>query len=356
MKQIQHITILALSITIFSSCTKEIDFDGKLLAPKLIVNSICMLDSAISAEVSESRPVPGYVTNFRMVKNATVKLFVDGIETEMLVYDSLKQSSQNNFSIPQSILYTGKTIAEKEKKYRIEVSESNYPTIVSGEMKMGGKIPIETIDTTINFLLNNDSGVRQKVKAVMRFTDPGNEKNYYRLLVSCRVGRNQSYINENTDTVKLVQVMDYIYNYSGIESDDPVFSSNENADEVLFGTTNSEYTIFTDEIFNGKSYDLKFNLKDDITYYFQDMNTDRLDFYVITIELQTLTQDVYYYLKSLNLSHANSGGLFMEPVQVYNNIKNGLGIFGGCSSSLYYIKKGNYPVDGVKYYYGSASY
>jgi hypothetical protein len=150
--------------------------------------------------------------------------------------------------------------------------------------------------------------------------------------------------------------MDYFYSNRNIESDDPVFASNENADEMLFGSSNSGYTLFTDDIFNGKTYDLKFNLNDDITYYFQEMNTNHLGFYVITVELQSLSQDVYYYMKSLSLSNANSGGLFMEPVPIYNNIDNGLGIFGGCSATQYTIARGRFPVEGVKYYYGSASY
>jgi hypothetical protein len=355
MKPIQLLSIILFSFLLFLSCSQEIVFNGKLLEPKLVVNSICMLDSVISVEVSESKPIPGYETDYKLITDATVKLFVDGKETESLAYDSLNNSSQSIWGVPQSAYYRGKTVIQEGHQYKIEVGEPSFTTLASGEMKMPGKIPIEKVDTTITLYHSEFSSVRQRYQATIRFTDPSNEKNYYRLNVTYRFGRDQSYVDDNGDSVKLVQVMDYIYNYGGIDSDDPVFASNSNADDMLFGSNNSGYTLFTDEIFNGKRYDLRFYLSDGMAYYLQSMNTDRLDFYAINIELQSIDQETYYYLKSLSLMNTGDGGLFTEPVQIYNNIENGLGIFGGCSSSLYSIKKGMYPIEGVEYFYGSVS-
>jgi hypothetical protein len=86
------------------------------------------------------------------------------------------------------------------------------------------------------------------------------------------------------------------------------------------------------------------------------LDTTRGDFYILKFELQTLTKDTYYYIKSLGASEWSNDGLFSEPVQVYNNIDNGLGIFGGCSSSTDSLQEGKYPRPDVEYYYGSVSF
>lgn len=193
----------------------------------------------------------------------------------------------------------------------------------------------------------------------MKFADPADEVNFYRLVINYRIGKNQWYRNTDGDTIKLVQVMDYIYSNSAIASDDPVFSTNENADEMLLGSTNqSGLTIFSDALLNGKAYNLTFYLNENIFYYFREkgMDTTRGDFYRVTIELQSLTKDTYYYFKSLGSFNWISQGFLTEPVLVYSNINNGIGIFGAFSSSINTIQNGEYPIEGISYYYGSVSY
>jgi len=350
MKRIQIITLAILSLFIGSSCTKEIEFNEKTLEPKLVVNAICTLDSLITVEVSANKPIPGYETNFKLFTDAIVKLYVDGSETEQLVYIG---SSKSGYPVA---IYGSQTKAESGKLYKIEVSHNDYKTTATGEMQMGKKVPILNVTTTpiINVVYNSENS--KKIEATLRFSDPADEENYYRLVISYRIGEEQSYPSSSGDTVRLVRVMDYSFNYNGIESDDPVFSNNESADEILFESSNSMYTVFTDELFNGKSYSLNFYLNESIAYQLQRLDTTRGNFYIIKFELQSLTKDTYYYIKSLGSSMWSNEGLFSEPVQVYNNIENGLGIFGGCSSSIYLIHKGDYPIEGFDYFYGMVSY
>lgn len=349
MKRIQTITLIIFSIVISQSCSKEIEFNKKTLDPKLVVNSFCSLDSLIEVEISESRPIPGFETNFKLITNATVKLYVDGSETEQLVY---KGPSKSGYPCA---IYGGKTKVESGKHYKLEVSHSDYKSKATGEMLLGRRVPILNISTATIVNTDINSWTPQRIKATMRFSDPADEENYYRLVIGYRIGKDQSYQKSNGDSILLVSVMDYTDSYSGIESDDPVFSNNESADEMLFESSNSLYAVFTDELFNGKTYNLNFYLSDYLTYDLHQVDTTSRDFYIIKFELQTVTKDTYYYLKSLG-SVWSSDGLFSEPVQVYNNIENGLGIFGGCSSSIYSLKAGKYPIEGVRYNYGSVGY
>jgi len=359
MRRFQFITVITLSIFTILSCSKEIEFNGKLLDPKLVVNSICALDSTFVVEVSESKAIPGYESSFRKITDATVKLYVDGIETEKLVFDSTDRISQGTSYITKSAFYMGKTLVGSGKNYKIEVSHPDYSAKATGEMKIGKRVPILNISTDSIPYLDNLSRNRQKTKVTIKFSDPVDEENFYRLVLNYRIGKNQWYENEKGDTIKLVQVMDYVYVYSTIESDDPVFSSKEDADELLFGSTNySGLTLFPDELFNGKTYDLNFYLNENVFWHFdqEGMDVTRGDFYIVTIELQSLTKESYFYTKSLGSFDWISDGLLTEPVQVYSNIENGIGIFGGCSSSISTIKKGEYPIEGVDYYFGQSSY
>jgi hypothetical protein len=349
MNRIQIIILVITSIALGSSCTKEIEFNAKLLEPKLVVNALCNLDSIMEVEVSANKPIPGFETDFPFISDATVKLFVDGTETEQLAYQAQIEYAN------QSAVYVGKTIVETGKHYKLEVSHKDFKKTAMAEMQMGAKIPILNISTTTIANTDINSWTSQKIKATMKFKDPVDEENFYRLNIGYRIGKNYTYSNENGDTINHVTVMDYNFSYGGIESDDPVLSSNNNADEILFETSSSRYTVFTDELFNGKTYDLTFYLSEYVLYDIQNLDTTKGDFYIVNFELQSLTRDAYYYIKSVGTSDGN-GGLFTEPVQVYNNINNGIGIFGGISTSLYTLHKGEYPIEGVDYSYGSASY
>lgn len=332
------------------SCTKEIEFNEKTLESKLVVNAICTLDSLITVEVSANKPIPGFETDFKLMTDATVKLYVDGSDAEQLVYIG---SSKSDYPCA---IYGSKMKAESGKLYKIEVSHNDYKITATGEMQMGKKVTVLEVTTTPIINVVYDSENSKKIEATLKFSDPADEENYYRLVVSYRIGKDQSYPDSNGDTIHLVQVMDYAFSYNGIESDDPVFSNNENADELLFESSKSMYTVFTDELFNGKTYDLNFYLSDNLTYDLQRLDIARGDFYIIKFELQSLTKDTYYYIKSLGSSMWSNDDLFSEPVQVFNNIENGLGIFGGCSSSVYSLQEGIYPRSDVEYYYGSVSY
>jgi len=46
---------------------------------------------------------------------------------------------------------------------------------------------------------------------------------------------------------------------------------------------------------------------------------------------------MYEYLKSLELYSLSSGNIFAEPVQIYSNMDNGLGIFGGYAQKSFTV-------------------
>lgn len=348
MKQSSFITAIIVLIVGNISCSKEIEFNDKLLDPVLVVNSICTLNDTLMVDVSSTKTIPGFESSFRFIPDATVKLYVDGVESEQLFFDSTL-ISQNNCA-----RYHSNTIVTTGKKYRVEVSHKDFNKVATAEMQMSNLVPILGFETEDVVKKGSNAEDSKLTKVTVRFSDPADEKNYYRLGVTVRIGKDQSFVNEVGDSVIMVQVMDNI-SYGEIESDDPVLATNSNADDIFSESSSFGYALFTDELFNGKTYDLDFYLSSWISEQLSCLNTLDREFYSIDIELQSLTKDTYYYIKSSGLSGFGDG-LFTEPVQVFNNIENGLGIFGGCSSSVSRTEKGTYPIDNVRYYYGYSSF
>lgn len=348
MKQISLLTATILFIVLGISCTKEIEFNDQLLDPVLVVNSICTLNDTLMVDVSATKTIPGFESEFRFIPDATVKLYVDGVETGQMLFDSTL-IGQNN-----SARYLGNTIVTTGKKYRVEVSHKDFNKVATAEMQMSNLVPILGFETEDVVKKGSNAEDSKLTKVTVRFSDPADEKNYYRLGVTVRIGKDQSYVNEAGDSVIMVQVMDNI-SYGEIESDDPVLATNSNADDIFSESSSFGYALFTDELFNGKTYDLDFYLSSWISEQLRSLNTLNREFYSINIELQSLTKETYYYIKSSSSSSIGDG-LFTEPVQVFNNIENGLGIFGGCSSTVSHTEKGTYPIDGVQYYYGYSSF
>lgn len=144
--------------------------------------------------------------------------------------------------------------------------------------------------------------------------DNGAEANYYELYLD--IG--SEYYNYTTEQVE--------YNgYPPLTSRDPVLPD----DKDLF----SYSIVFSDARFNGRETELTF----------QTAGWGFTRHGPATVTLRTLSEDGYNYLRTACLQELTSGDPFAQPVNVYNNIQNGFGIFAGYSTSVY-AKSGPQPV------------
>ncbi|MBQ9884504.1 MAG: DUF4249 family protein [Bacteroidaceae bacterium] len=60
----------------------------------------------------------------------------------------------------------------------------------------------------------------------------------------------------------------------------------------------------------------------------------------VMIELQTISPELYNYLKSVELYHLTYNDAYAEPVQIYSNVQNGWGIFGALSYDRHFVEFG----------------
>jgi hypothetical protein len=173
----------------------------------------------------------------------------------------------------------------------------------------------------------------------VRFTDPPGQENYYRV----RVRRIEGFsLKSDASSVMPDSVMVYSDDYTSSAIDDPLI--NPSSGEDLFGDNGSNnYSIFTDELIEGKTYDLSLRL------YSAKKDTANYEFIHFVVELQSITKDLYLFLRSSAAHYETRNSPFSETVIVYSNIVNGLGIAGGKTSSSITHRYGRYPVEGVNY-------
>lgn len=348
----KNITTISFLIILFlAACRDEIAFNDDQIASKMVVNSFIEPDSIIKVTVAGSKPIPGLKSNFNWIDNATIKLFVDGKEHETLKAHKIETNNykNNNYysknNSPNTV-YCSEITAEKGKNYKLEIQHPTYGT-AKCQTTVPEPVQIISVDTIFAGIpqYNNEYNI-YNVK--IKFKDPENQTNYYRLIAQINQG---AFRKKMIDGIAIDSAVVVQENYLQIH--DPVINpEQEDANDFLFGSPINPFNIFTDELINGREYVVNFNI-----HLYNHKRTEGVDllskgeFNHVKFILQSITHDTYLFLKSKYLHHYYDGDLFAEPVQVYSNVENGLGILGGQSSSVVTFEHGNYPVDSVKYSY-----
>lgn len=319
-------------MALLAACEKDIEFDGAITEPMLVVNAIALPDSALQVEVTESRFFLVSQDTFTTVKNATVALYVNGIFQE----NCLNQGNGQYLS----------TYRFKEgDQIRLSVSASGLHT-ASAEAIIPIRPVIERIDTTItimdaqpisnNYYYDPQKGsyfgdttawnIHYKLTITLTFRDPGKQADYYRLVVK----RQWSYYPGDS------------YEQIWYTKDDIVFGETETDMENLFdGGNYNVYGTFTDDLFDGRSYPLTFGLEEWSYVSHEDYMNGRLHTsndgttpeagrpYII--DLQAITKGYYLYL--ITSSAYDPYSPFAEPVQIHSNVEHGIGILGAYAGS-----------------------
>lgn len=336
------ITPVIIAIFFLASCEEIIEFKGEKLEPKIVMYSLFDPDSLIAVSIGRSYSVFEEDHNPEQIPDAAVRLYRDGEFLSELEY----------LPLPPGYIYSGmenlsRYVApgirpEPGSLYRIEAGVPGLKSVWA-EVQLPEPVPVTDIDT---FVITGYYQVR-RIGTRVRFNDPAGEDNFYRLNVSMIEGSYTGPLNEPWSDEYTVWVNRE--DFTGAVIDDPLLKPA--GDEDIFGLSDqNHFHIFSDELIPGKEYDLNlrvFAWEKDYSYY---------EFIHYRIELQSISRDLFLYLRSMSLHFSSGESPFVEPVIVYSNVVNGLGIVGAriCSSAT--LKFGEYPVDGVPYEYSSMWY
>ena len=305
MNKSKYTCIFILLALINISCEKEINSNFINEDRKIVLSAIMEPDSLFTVYLSESLypnesffNSSGPTGSYKGIDDAVVSLFIDGV-----LISELESTGNGRFIaqyFPQTNLqYTIKTVTND---YPGTQSTSNLPI----------RIPIDSVKLTGDL---SGQDIYYDLQMKLYLNDPSGEKNYYYLVV--------------------------LYNYYKLDIENfagrDVFTSN---DLVFLDHINAkQYYIFNDDLFDGEPYILNLDVTTNTDAYY-----DSIQYYFY---LCSLNSDFYQYLNSYNefiavTDNENNPLPLTEPVQFYNNIQNGFGIFGGYQvsiDSLLYVRK-----------------
>jgi hypothetical protein len=326
MKTLQNLLLTVLSVLVFNSCEKVIEFNGEQTDPMIVVNSFVTPDSLIYAQISKSKFFLSNKTGFDYINNADVSLHINNTFKEKLTFisDGLYLS---NFK-PN----TGDTIRFVITANGLDDVESvsvipDQPVILSADttfkisftdFQMDGK-------DTIGYYQAGELAFNIKLK------DEADQPDYYRLTLKRHtiIDAGGGFTYEEVDYMPFILEGFQNTNTGGGLFD--IFGG------IIVDSKNQQ--LITDELFNGKEFVLKFTANtykrvvkpgyEDKIYY----GSDNVVSEEYTVNLQGISKDMYLYLKSKEMADGVLDGFFTEPVQIYNNISNGIGILGSYTSN-----------------------
>jgi len=324
MKTLHYIWFVLLSISILTSCEKEINFDGDSTESQIVLSSFITPDSTIKANVSESQFFLNNDYLFKAVENAEVSVYFNGTLKEIMQHTS---KGVYICSIKPSIGDIVKLVVKVPDKEDISAETSIYPKaniikIDSIVTWTGAKPIIEMVSTVENGLTKTGMLVVGKyrfrtIRYILTFEDAANIKNYYRLVVnqtSTFNGKKKVNYNFSLDDIVSGNTKDLL---SGI----PTINESKN-----------QFHVFTDELINGKSYPLSFSISDTASIYLPEYQRP-LPQKTIEIDLQSICNSFYLFLKTRS-NQKTANQLFSEPIQIFNNVNGGIGMVGSYTSNV----------------------
>lgn len=266
------------------SCEKELDINLPGVAPKIVINSKVFQDSVFRADIYRTSIVTEYHNNLWYIDSAKVDLYSNGVFIETLKLDSLGR-------------YSGQHRVEANANYKLNVEVNKFPTAHS-QITVLDKVPIIRLDSIGTMIDVETKGIFYKF--AICFKDNENTNDYYMI--------------DFTDDREIEGKSSEIFsNDPAIEVGGEGFTS--------FGSTTYSSMYFSDELFNGKEYSFSINVPEYKIYE------------GFTVNLCHVTPEYFKYIQTYNAqSEADGMEMFFQAVQVYNNIENGLGVFGALST------------------------
>ena len=308
--------ILLMSL-LFSGCEIVVDLEIPEHEPLLVLNSVLYPDSIFKLRLSHSVGSFDNVNRSTEVKDATINVYQDdNFMAEMSrefegMSDGYYPYNSNEFIESDSVFsYVLNTIPLEESTYTFKVSHPSFENVQASSI-LANQVNLQSLE-----LLRSEADEYSKVNKVsLKFRDEVGA-HFYRLRIL--------YGFENQINSKdLVAI--------GFETSNPsiLSSSNSESGEADDVTVSLNDAVFSDALFDGELYTISLDFYT-WSYYFGETQSD--DSYYV--QFSSISKDYFDYLRSYQ-SHSNSGGVGLfsgEPVQVFTNVQNGLGIFGSSNT------------------------
>ncbi len=275
--------LIAVIFPLLVSCEVMVDVDVPFEKQQVTVNSFFNPDSLWSVQLSLNRHVLDSKP-FQEINDAQVILY-EGLDP----VDTLLNTGYGVFR-------SDNKKPEKERTYSVRVSVPGYD-----ELFATSSTPLPATISRVEIFESSNTMIR------IRIQDNASEKNFYQLYA---IVENDYYDNNSKQIVKRS-------GKTNLTSEHPAIRNESNSPSTA--------VLFTDALFNGNEVEFTFATSGGGSSFHSG----------IDVIVRSLSEDAYNYLKTSHLNDENSGDPFAQPINVYNNIENGFGIFAGYSASMY---------------------
>jgi hypothetical protein len=278
----------------FASCEQFIEVELPDQEPRMVLNALLEPTDTLKVFLTKSKGVlegDGYNYQFELVEGANV--YLKNPEGQIFPLDYLDQSRPYE---TRAFYYLAGIEFAEGKSYEIVAEKEGFPTI-SSIQEVPKKTNIKSVEF-VNLGPIDDLGGHDLFEVTIKFDDPPG-KNFYEISGQIFGSR------------KIIYEGDTILQYYSSELNpipvNPIYQNDFFLRNVL---------MFNDVILNGSESEIVFR-----TNFVRDIDLE------VTINFSHVTEAYYLYYITADLQQYNRGDILSQPVLVYNNISNGLGIF-----------------------------
>lgn len=282
MKQVSVLQEIFLLICIslsFIACERTVEIDVPYDGDKLVINSFIQPDSVVYIRVTSS--AKGGAQDFIEPQGVQVNLMA-GDHPMVLHYRVISGKGY----------YVSTEKAQREEAYSITASATGFD-------------PVDAYDTIpfppqiLSFTANKGS-----IRAAFAMKDDPANKDFYRFRI----------YKADTLNGKVVPYERLKFRF------DPSYS---NVFTDIMIDSYYESALIKDDRFNGKEISAVIQFENPVA-----------DTGYLVLEITSLSDAAFQYLKTLDIQNLNNGNVLTEPSKVYSNVNNGYGIVGGLNASF----------------------
>ncbi len=274
----------------------------------LVLSGLINPDSLVHIHVSRSQQLSLRPEDSGRPPKRDTMIIADLLlyEQEQLI-GKMEHIGKSYYSLPEFFPSEGNT-------YRIEATSGEMKP-VSVETILLPAIPFNSFDTIRLF---HDDG-REGFSVKMQITDPVGQENYYAMKVTAVQRKWDRNLEDFTDEQRI--------NYLHVSLN----RGNEAAIDNIFLDINSDVYLdrklfFRDQFFDGKDFDMSFEFNK--SYFYKPADTTHFQ-----VELEHIDKSYYLYAISQQKYRNTEDNPFTEPVNLYSNVKEGLGLVSSYSST-----------------------
>jgi hypothetical protein len=291
-----------IQVLLLMSCELVIDIDVPYRGDKIVLNAIQGSSDPWTMELTKTRYILDSLTSdFPPIADAEVVLFEPNGNSHRL------NGAAGGY-------YWDGGFPQEGMTYRVVAKASGYNDI-EAEMTVPKAVKIREVkwdSTKVRKVDPASPGYDRyynfgNIPFTITLTDPVNEKNYYTVIVY------YWYYYTRVDTDTQIERTDSLRGTARAWLTDPAVAKQEDFK-----------SRFSDFAFNGTTYTVP------LIAQFNFLNNSSV--YRIDVTLNSISEEYFNYEESRELFNETDGDPFAQPVQIYTNVKNGLGIFAGFST------------------------